>query len=52
MKKFTNLLGFALLLNLLGFTAFLAYRVNFDIPSTLQVIYAFAYSAAQRRAPR
>ncbi len=46
MKKFTNLLGFALLLNLLGFTALLAYRVNFDIPSTLQVIYAFAYSAA------
>ena len=46
MKKFTNLLGFALLLNLLGFIALLAYRVDFDIPATLQVIYAFAYSAA------
>jgi hypothetical protein len=45
MKKFTNLLGFALLLNLLGFIALLAYRVNFDVAATLQVIYAFAYSA-------
>jgi hypothetical protein len=45
MKKFINLLAFGLLLNLLGFIALLAYRVNFDIPATLQVIYAFAYSA-------
>ena len=45
MKKFTNLLGFALLLNLLGFFALLAYRVNFDIASTFADIYAFAYSA-------
>jgi hypothetical protein len=45
MKKFTNLLGFALFFNLLGFLALLAYRVNFDIPSTLQVIYTFIDSA-------
>ena len=45
MKKFTNLLGFALLLNLLGFIALLAYRVNFSIPATLDVIYAYAFSA-------
>ena len=45
MKKFTNLLGFALLLNLLGFIALIAYRVNFDIPATLQVMTAFGYSA-------
>jgi len=46
MKKFTNLLGYALLLNLLGFIALLAYRVNFDISATLGVVYAFAYSAS------
>jgi hypothetical protein len=44
MKKFINLLAFVILLNLLGFIALLAYRVNFDVDATLQVIYAFAYS--------
>ena len=45
MKKFTDLLGFVLLIVLLGFIALISYQVGFDIPSTLENLLAFGYSA-------